>query len=194
MQGQFKPLLKWGTRTVIAECVHQMGVSELADIFVILGYREGDIRTRLAGTGVQYVINEDYAKGMLSSIKTGIAALGPNAQGALIHLVDQPMIDAGLINQLIEAFKKHGKGIVLPTYQGKRGHPILIGSTYFDDVMQLDENSPEGLAAFIAAHRSDTHEVVSTNSAILDDIDQPEDYKRLSKLVEPLYQHPHWTP
>jgi molybdenum cofactor cytidylyltransferase len=194
MQGAFKPLLKWGTRTVIAECVHQMGASELADIFVVLGYREADIRTRLAGTGVQYLINEDYAKGMLSSIKTGIAALGPNAQGALIHLVDQPMVSAGVINQLVGAFQKHSKGIVLPVYEGKRGHPILVGAGYFDDIMQLDENSPEGLGAFIAAHRSDTYEVAVTTSAVLDDIDQPEDYKRLSKLVEPLYQHPHWTP
>jgi|SRR5262245_40770733 len=194
MQGAFKPLLKWGTRTVIGECVDQMRNSELADIYVVLGFREADIRPRLAGTGVQYAINQDYQKGMLSSVKTGLAMLGPNADGVLIHLVDQPMVKSEVINRLLEAFDKSGKGIVLPVYHRQHGHPIVIGAKYFEVIMQLDEDSTEGLRGFIAEHRSDYEEVPVETSAVIEDIDLPEDYARLSKMVQPLYEHHKWHP
>ncbi|MFN0084321.1 MAG: NTP transferase domain-containing protein [Blastocatellia bacterium] len=194
MAPAFKPLLKWGKRTVIAECAQQMRNSQLADIIVVLGPREEEIRTRLAGGGVQYAINEDYRKGMLSSIKTGLSMLGPNSDGALIHLVDQPMVKTSIMDKLIEAFDKSGKGIILPTWQGKHGHPILIGSKYFDEVMQLNEEDPEGLRAFIAAHRGDCLELPVNTSSVVEDIDHLEDYERLSKQVEPLYEYHKWQP
>jgi CTP:molybdopterin cytidylyltransferase MocA len=194
MRGAFKPLLKWGKRTVIGECVHQMRNSQLAEIFVVLGHREMEIRQTLVGAGVQYAINADYQKGMLSSIQTGLAALSPNEDAVLIGLVDQPMVNKEIINSLIEAFDAGDKGIVLPTYQGKHGHPIIIAARYFDDIMQLDENSPEGLRAFIAARRDDTLEVPVDTPAVIEDIDLPEDYARLSKLVEPIYEYHKWHP
>ena len=134
MQGAFKPLLKWGKRTVIGECVHQLRNSQLADIFVVLGHREAEIRPRLAGTGVQFAINKDYRQGMLTSIKTGLAMLSPNSDGFLLALVDQPMIDSGLINRLIAAFEKGDKGIVVPVYDGKWGHPVIVSTTYVEAV------------------------------------------------------------
>jgi molybdenum cofactor cytidylyltransferase len=194
MQGAFKPLLKWGKRTVIGECVHQMRNSQLAEIFVILGHREMDIRQSLAGSGVQYAINEDYRRGMLSSIKTGLASLSQNEDAALIALVDQPMIAKEIIDTLIDAFSASEKGVALPIYQGKRGHPIIISSKYFDEIMQLDEGAPEGLRRFIDRRRDDTLEVPVSTPAVLEDIDLPADYERLSKRVEPLYEYHKWHP
>src|SRR3989454_10473045 len=104
MQGAFKPLLKWGKRTVIGECVHQMPNSQLAEIFVVLGHREMDIRQTLAGSGVQYAINEDYRRGMLSLGKAGLSLFRPNENAAPIALVDQPMITKKIIDTLIAAF------------------------------------------------------------------------------------------
>jgi molybdenum cofactor cytidylyltransferase len=194
MQGAFKPLLKWGKRTVIGECVHQMRNSQLAEIFVVLGHREMEIRQTLAGSGVQYAINEDYRRGMLSSVKTGLALVSPNADAALIALVDQPMVTKEIIDNLIDAFISGGKSVALPTYQGKRGHPIIIAANYFDDIMRLDENSPEGLRQFIDRRRSDTLEVPVPTVAVIEDIDLPEDYERLSKRVVPIYEYHKWHP
>ena len=194
MQGAFKPLLKWGKRTVIGECVHQMRNSQLAEIFVVLGHREMEIRQTLSGSGVQYVINEDYRRGMLSSIKAGLALLSPNADAALIALVDQPMITKEITNSLIDAFNAGEKGIVLPTYRGKRGHPVIVAAKYFEDIMQLDEEAPEGMRQFIAGHRNDTLEVPVDTPAVIEDIDLPEDYERLSKQAEPIYEYHKWHP
>ena len=194
MQGAFKPLLKWGKRTVIGECVHQMRNSQLAEIFVVLGHRELDIRQTLSGSGVQYAINEDYRRGMLSSVKAGLASLSPNEDAALIALVDQPMITKEIIDTLIAAFVAGEKGLALPTYQGKRGHPIIIAAKYFEEIMQLDEDSPEGLRQFIDGRRDDTLEVPVNTPAVIEDIDLPEDYKRLSEGVEPIYEYHKWHP
>jgi CTP:molybdopterin cytidylyltransferase MocA len=194
MQGLFKPLLKWGKRTVIGECVHQMRNSQLAEIFVVLGHRELEIRQTLSGSGVQYEINEDYRRGMLSSIKVGLASLSPNEDAALIALVDQPMITKEIIDTLIDTFNEGEKGIALPTYMGKHGHPIIISAKYFEEIMQLDEDSSEGLRKFINKHRDDTLEVPVQTSAVIEDIDLPEDYARLSKRVEPIYEYHKWHP
>ncbi|MCI0389493.1 MAG: nucleotidyltransferase family protein [Acidobacteria bacterium] len=194
MQGAFKPLLKWGKRTVIGECVHQMRNSQLAEIFVVLGHREMEIRQTLSGSGVQYVINEEYRRGMLSSIKAGLALLSPNADAALIALVDQPMITKEITDSLIDALNAGEKGIVLPTYRGKRGHPVIVAAKYFEDIMQLDEDSPEGMRQFIAGHRNDTLEVPVDTPAVIEDIDLPEDYERLSKQAEPIYEYHKWHP
>jgi CTP:molybdopterin cytidylyltransferase MocA len=194
MQGAFKPLLKWGKRTVIGECVHQMRNSQLADIFVVLGHRESEIRPRLAGTGVQFAINQEYQKGMLTSVKTGLAMLGPNTNAFLLALVDQPMIKAELIDKLIVAFDENDKGIVMPVYDGRHGHPVIISARYVDDIMQLDDDAEGGLREFINNHKSDWLEVAVDTPAVLEDIDLPEDYERLSKQVEPLYEYHKWHP
>lgn len=194
MEGAFKPLLKWGTRTVIGECIHQLRNSKLDEIFVVLGHREFDIRARLAGAGVQYAINEDYQRGMLSSIKAGWAQLAPDTDGVLIALVDQPMITAAIINQVIDAFNEGKKPIVIPTYQGKPGHPIMLSTEFEEELMQLPDDEPLGLKALIDRHRDEVLEVPVTSPAILEDIDRPEDYERLSKEVEPHYAFRKWNP
>ena len=194
MQPAFKPLLKWGKRTVIGECVHQMRNSGLADIFVVLGHREADIRSSLAGTGVQFVVNDEYQKGMLTSVKTGLAMLGPNTDAVLIALVDQPMIKTDLINKLIEAYGDGSKGIIIPTYQGKHGHPVIVSTNNVEEIMQLDEANPEGLKAFINAHKDDWLEVPVETTAVIEDMDTPEEYARLSKQAEPQYEYHKWQP
>jgi molybdenum cofactor cytidylyltransferase len=194
MQGAFKPLLKWGKRTVIGECIHQMRNSRLAEIFVVLGHRELEVRQSLAGSGVQYAINKNYQKGMLTSVKTGLSMLSPNEDAVLIALVDQPMIKSGLINKLILAFEEGEKGIVLPTYQGRHGHPIIISTGYVDDIMQLNDNTEGGLRDLINAQRGDWLEVPVDTPDVIEDIDSPEDYQRLSRQVEPLYTFNKWHP
>jgi molybdenum cofactor cytidylyltransferase len=194
MEGAFKPLLKWGTRTVIGECIHQLSDSKLDEVFVVLGHRERDIRQSLAGAGVQYAINEEFQKGMLSSVKIGWAQTAPGTEGVLIALVDQPMVTAAIINKLIDAFKEGKKRIVIPTYQGKQGHPIVLSNEFEEELMLMDDATPNGLKALIDAHRDEILEVPVDSPAVIEDIDRPEDYERLSKAVQPHYAFRKWNP
>jgi molybdenum cofactor cytidylyltransferase len=194
MEGAFKPLLKWGKRTVIGECVYQLRNSRLAEIFVVLGHRELEVRQSLAGSGVQYAINRNYRNGMLSSIKAGLAMLSPNEDAVLIALVDQPMIKSSLINRLILAFEEGDKGIVLPVYEGKHGHPIIMSTAYVDDIMQLNDDSEGGLRELINSNRGDWLEVAVEIPDVLEDIDSPADYQRLSRQAESIYAYNKWHP
>jgi molybdenum cofactor cytidylyltransferase len=194
MRGDFKPLLKWGSRTVIAACVDNLRRSRVDEIIVVLGHRESEIRARLAGAGVQFAINQDYRRGMLSSIKTGFPLVSPRADGVLVALVDQPMVGPEVINPLVISFGDYEKKISVPTYQGKHGHPIVVAREFEDEIMQLDDNAPDGLRALLDAHRHEIQEVPVDSPAILEDIDSPEDYERLSRQVQPLYESRKWQP
>lgn len=194
MGGDFKPLLKWGTRSVIGACIDNLKRSRVDEIIVVLGFRESEIRARLAGAGVQFAINRDFSKGMLSSLKTGLPLVSPRSEGILIALVDQPMVGPEVINPLVITFGDFDKTISIPTFEGKHGHPILISRNFEEEIMRLDDNDPEGLKSIINAHRQEIQEVPVNSSAILEDIDSPEDYARLVAQVPSLYESHKWTP
>jgi molybdenum cofactor cytidylyltransferase len=194
MGGDFKPLLKWGTRTVIGACIDNLKRSRVDEIIVVLGFRESEIRARLAGAGVQFAINREYSKGMLSSLKTGLPLVSPRCEGVLVALVDQPMVGPDVINPLVISFGDYEKRISIPTYEGKHGHPIIISRDFEEEIMKLDDADPEGLKALINEHRHEIQEVPVESSAILEDIDSPEDYARLVAQVPSLYESHKWTP
>lgn len=194
MSGDFKPLLKWGTRTVIGACIDNLKRSRVDEIIVVLGFRESEIRARLAGAGVQFAINREFSKGMLSSLKTGLPLVSPRCEGVLIGLVDQPMVGPDVINPLVISFGDYDKRISIPTYEGKHGHPIIISRDFEEEIMKLDDADPEGLKALINAHRHEIQEVPVESSSVLEDIDSPEDYARLVAQVPSLYDSHKWTP
>ena len=194
MEGAFKPLLAWGSGTVIDACVKSLRDSRLGQIIVVLGHREAEIRSRLAGSGVEFAINPDYKLGMLSSVKTALSQIGPQTTAVLIALVDQPMVTAEIINQLIDAYEKGDKRVGLPTYEGRHGHPIILSRDFEEEIMRLEDLSPDGLRTLINGHRDEILEVPANSAAVIDDIDRPEDYERLSKQVEPIYASRKWHP
>ena len=194
MKGDFKPLLKWGTRSVIAQCIDNLRRSRVDEIIVVLGHRESEIRSRLAGAGVQFAINREFKKGMLSSLKMGLPLVSARSEGVLIALVDQPHIGPDIINPLVVSFGDYDKKISIPTYQGKHGHPIVISRSYEEEIMKLDDANPDGLKAIINAHPQEVQEIEINSSSILEDIDTPEDYERLVQQVPSLYDSHRWTP
>ena len=195
MGGAFKPLLKWGKTTVIDACIKNLKKTRLDEIIVVLGHREADIRTRLAGSGVVYAINHEYKKGMISSVKTGIAMASSQTDAFLIALVDQPMIPSELINRLVIIHDDNAESLItVPVYQGRHGHPIIISKKYEPEIMALADDSPEGLRAFINRHRDEINEVEVESPVILEDIDTPEDYQRYASRTEPAYEFHKWHP
>ena len=195
MEGAFKPLLKWGTRTVAAECVNQLSKSKLDEIFVVLGHRASEVRQRLAGTGMQYVINESFQQGMFSSVKLGWSQISSSTDAVLIALVDQPMVTTAIINQVIDAYRGQSeKRIAIPTYSGKQGHPIVMSRDFEEELMAMANDTPYGLKALLERHRDDILAVEVDSPAILEDIDRPADYERLSKAAEPHYAFRKWNP
>ncbi len=112
---------------------------------------------------------------MLSSVKCGFRSLPETCGLQLIFLGDQPMIDAETIEEITYAYHKSGKGIIMPAYKKKRGHPLLIDTKYSDELEKL--NPDEGLRMLAHKFPVDVLEVETDDPAILKDIDTPEDYR-----------------
>ena len=174
--GALKQLLPLGEcgKTVIEVVVERL-LSCVDEVVVVLGHRAGHISSRLSGSGARCVVNDDYEDGMISSVRCGIRSAAP-VMGYLICLGDQPAVDARVAATVVEEARSNKSGIIIPTYDGKRGHPVFIHRKYADEILNLDRD--EGLNAVTRGHPEDTMEVPVSDSGVLEDMDTPEDYDR----------------
>jgi molybdenum cofactor cytidylyltransferase len=172
--GTQKLLLPFGDATVIESVVLTALASRVDRVLAVLGADRDAVRQKLEPLGIDFVINENFVKGMLSSVQAGFAALPPAAEAAVVMLSDQPFLPAGVVDAVVEAFRRSGKGIVVPAFQGRRGHPVLIGLKYHDEVLALDPT--DGLRRLMRAHPDDIFEAAVEDANILRDMDVPEDY------------------
>jgi len=174
--GAPKVLLPFAGTTVINHIVTQLRAAPLADIVIVTGPRHRDIAAALAGHPVRLVPNPDPDGDMLSSVRTGLRALQPDCRAALIALGDQPRITTELVRQLLRAFETGNAGLLVPTFHGRRGHPLLMTTAYRDEVLR--QHDAEGLRGLLHAHPDDLATLPVEDNAVLADMDTPEDYHR----------------
>ena len=177
--GEFKQLLPLGNKTLVECCVDNLLASSVDDIVVVLGHCAIDVRNALGHRPVRFVLNEDYQEGMSTSIKRGIEALPRETDAVLISLSDQPQIGSEVINKLIEVYKTEKPLVVIPTYNGRNGHPIILDLTLRGEILAMDPM--KGLRQVVHANSNRAVRVEVPTDAILIDLDWPEDYQRLSK-------------
>ena len=174
--GQHKLLLPWmGGRTIIEHIIEQLILARVDHIQVVTGHRAGEVRRLASAMGVEVVHNAHYRTGeMLSSLKAGLAALPPQVAGALVVLGDQPRIQPRVVSQVMMAYAEGAGGIVAPSYQMRRGHPILIDRRYWAEIHNLP---PDGaLRTVMQAHQAEIAHVVVDTDSVLRDVDTPDDY------------------
>lgn len=149
---------------IAAEAALASGVSSLT---VVTGHMAEAVGAALAGLDLVLAHNPDHADGMASSIRTGIAALPPDADAALILLADMPGITPEAIDRMIAAYAPEaGKPIVVATAAGKRGNPVLWDRAFFDALTQLEGDV--GARALIERHLDERAEVEIGPPARLD--------------------------
>ncbi len=178
--GQPKQLLKWRGQSLVRHVAAQALTSQIAGLVVVLGAAASDVRAALVGLDgpVQLVENPAYATGQASSVRVGLAAIPSAATGALIMLVDQPLVSPALINQLITAFSVAPTALaVVPTYQGRRGNPVLLARSLFASLNNLAGDI--GARAVLAGQADQVVQVEIDDRAIVIDIDTPEEYAQL---------------
>ncbi len=186
--GTQKLLLPFGDTTVVGAVVRTAADSCAEGVLVVLGADRERVRAELepgrepdrgagpAGTAaIAFTVNEDYPSGMLSSIQAGFRALPPDAEAAVVMLGDQPFLPSRVVDAVIAAYRESGKGIVIPAFRGRRGHPVLVDIKYRDEVLALDP--ADGLRQLMRAHSGDIQEVDVDDAGILRDLDTPEDYQ-----------------
>lgn len=174
--GSQKLLLPLGQSTIIETVVDNVLNSSLDQVMVVLGANQTEIRDVLGNRPVHFCHNKEHKKGMLSSVRCGIRALPADALTALIYLGDQPGIPPSITNSVLLAYSEELYGIVIPVFEHRRGHPLLVDMKYRKEIEQLDLE--EGLRSLRHHFPEDVLEVEVEEPGILVDIDTPADYNK----------------
>jgi molybdenum cofactor cytidylyltransferase len=177
--GAFKQLLPLRGKSFVEHCVDSLLDSEASELVVVTGHNRELVEAALAGRPLKIAHNSDYRLGMSTSIKRGVVEVDPSSDAFLIALVDQPLIDAQTIDTLIRGYRERRPLIAVPTYDGRRGHPIILDAQLRDEVLGVDPD--RGLREVVSRHREETVEIPVGASAILQDFDLPEEYLELKK-------------
>ena len=174
---EFKQLLAFRGRTFVECAVDNLLASRAGEVIVVTGYREADVRNALGERPVRFAHNSDFRDGMSSSIKRGVRAISSEAKAVLIALVDQPQIGTDIFNRVIESYERLRPLVVVPSYGGKNGHPIVIDLSLKEEILAMDPN--QGLREVVHAHADSMRGIEVETDSILNDFDYPEDYRRL---------------
>ncbi len=174
--GSRKLLLPFGGKTVIGHVVDELLRSDIDEAYVVVGHEGNRIAEELSRRPITIVTNPDYKRGMLSSVRCGLQALPQECEKVLVALGDQPALTSELVNVMVQTFSSTDKQILVPTYQGKRGHPLLFSIHYRDEIMTCFDDA--GLRGLLHAHPEDIFEPTVSTPAVLSDMDYPDDYRR----------------
>lgn len=173
--GRPKALLPFRGRTFLENILDSIAESSVEHTVVVLGHHRAEVERTVPMPAA--VFNEDYEQGMITSLQKGIRALPPAAEGAVIFLVDHPVVEVSTIEALIANFSN--KPIVVPVYKGRRGHPVLFGREVLGEILAL----PHFAGANIVVRKDPGRvlEVPVDAPGVLIDIDTPEQLEELLK-------------
>ena len=173
MGGPNKLLAEVGGRPLVRIAAEEALASRARPVVVVTGHQRAEVEATLAGLPVTFAHNPDYAEGLSTSLRAGIAALPAEADGAIVLLGDMPQVDAALIDRLIAAFDpEKGAFVVVPTIAGKRGNPVVWSRRFFPDLSGL--GGDVGARHLIATYPEAVIEVPVTGRAAFVDVDTPD--------------------
>jgi molybdenum cofactor cytidylyltransferase len=173
MGGPNKLLAEIGRRPLVRIAAEEALASRAGPVIVVTGHQRAEVEKVLAGLPVRFVHNPDFADGLGTSLRTGIAAVPADVDGAIVSLGDMPQVDAALIDRLIGAFDPDRSAlIVMPTFEGKRGNPVLWSRRFFPDLMAIEGDV--GARYLIGRYGEAVVEVPVDGNAALVDVDTPE--------------------
>ena len=183
--GEPKQLLPLLDGTVLSVLLTSLLASSLDDVAVVLpgkGQGTDAMQQICAPFGVTTVVNPDPTSQMADSLRLGVRTVteksAPN--GVLIALCDQPLVGVGVICELTAAFRNHPESIVLPTWEGQRGHPVIIPVAYLTAL-----SADQTLRDLVHAHAERIREIPASTAAVLDCLDTPDDYQSLCARTNP---------
>jgi len=189
MGAKNKLLLPFGHKTLIEQTVDNVLSSKAQEVIVVLGHEAVKIKKVLQSRKVKFVENQNFKKGMSTSIQTGIKAVSSEMKGSMICLSDLPCIESMELNKLIDAFNEirnqNEKVIVVPTYKGKRGNPVIFSSFYHSQILTHSES--DGCKGVIKQNLEEVLEVKMSTAHILQDIDTKNEYENIihdSKIMK----------
>ncbi len=173
--GKPKLLMPFGNSTILEQSVDNLLHSRVGEVIVVLGYKAEEMTRLIGGKRVIVTINPHYHGGMSTSILAGISLISDKSDGIMLALADQPLVDSETVNCLIEALDTKQKGIIVPSYRGCRGHPVIFARKYRNELLNLKGDI--GGRELIDRHCDDILEVAVDCEGVCIDIDTMDCYR-----------------
>lgn len=180
--GRPKLTLPYGDSNVLDTVIRTLQSCGIDGVTVVLGRDWEQVYDTIEDANVEVFVNPRPEGGMLSSAQWALAQLRNDVDAILFALGDQPEIAPETVKALIAKAERSGKGIFVPTYEGRRGHPVLFRERYKQEILSLPLTV--GLNAIAHAHPEDVEEVPVHTPTVLLDIDTPEDYRRAMQRIQ----------
>ena len=174
--GVNKLLLPWRRKTVLEHCFETLHQSKVQEVVIVLNIRNKEIVNLFQGLKVKIIVNPYSKRGMSTSIRKGLEAIHPRCDGILIALGDQPFLKTRTIDALIRAFDQGKEGIIIPSFQGRHGHPVIFHRRYKRELLNL--KGDVGGRSIIERHPGDIRVVPIKSVGVVKDIDTWQDYRR----------------
>jgi molybdenum cofactor cytidylyltransferase len=174
--GAPKMVLPWGEKTIIAQVVSILMKADIKVIVVVTGGDRQLVESALSGYDVLTVFNPAFSLGgMVKSLQTGISAMSPGVDAALVVLGDQPQIQVELVKKIISIHKIQREKIVLPSFANRRGHPWILPRNYWLEINQMQPHRT--MRDFLNTHDREIIYVDAGDDSVLRDIDTPDEYE-----------------
>jgi molybdenum cofactor cytidylyltransferase len=170
--GSPKALLPYQGRPFLEHLLEVTSLPVIGVRRVVLGAQAEPIAKAVKLTADEIVINADWEKGQLSSIQAAIRSLPAGTDGILLCLIDHPLISAALVQGLIEQFYKSKKPVVLPLYEGRRGHPVIFSAALYDELLRAPLET--GARAVVWSHAAEVEEVRTDEEGCVLNLNDPE--------------------
>lgn len=181
--GRFKPLMPLGEKLVIEWATDTFRTAGIPDIWVVTGHAANTLTPTLQTLDISSAYNPDYAKGMYSSICTGVASLPQDVTACFVLPVDIPLVRPATITAMLTRQREYPANVIYPSFSGQRGHPPLIRRALFAEILAYDGEG--GLHALLQRHEAAALAVA--DEAILLDMDTPQAYAQLTERCR--YRH-----
>ncbi|MFQ5811457.1 MAG: selenium cofactor biosynthesis protein YqeC [Armatimonadota bacterium] len=176
--GSDKLLALWGEGTIIEHVTDTVLASGADEVIVVQGHDADKTRAILGDRPVRTVINEQWAQGLSTSVRAGLNAVNASAHAALFVLADKPAVTTEDIAAVMTGYRTTLAPIVVPTYDGQPGNPVLFDRALFGELASIEGD--EGGRQLRAAYADRVHHVAVASPGILLDIDTPADYERVA--------------
>jgi molybdenum cofactor cytidylyltransferase len=187
--GSPKALLPYRGKTFLEHLLEVSTHPQIRERRVVLGPHVDAIRSTVSLPDSEIVMNPEWEKGQLSSIHAAIRSLPTNIDGMILFLVDHPLVSSALVETLIDRFYEDdrdaqsdvgGNKIVLPTYNGKRGHPVIFAATLFPELLAAPLD--QGARTVVWAHASEVVEVPTAEAGCVMNVNDSNAFQRFLEV------------
>ncbi|MGE5577425.1 MAG: nucleotidyltransferase family protein [Syntrophothermus sp.] len=173
--ARMKLLMPLGGRPMVEWVIRQVLASQVGEALLVTGCGHREVAEIGRANGVFVVHNPDYAKGLSTSVRAGLRAVPPRTSAAVFVLGDQPFVEAAVLDALIDEYRSGAGSIIVPSYHGVRGNPVLFDMRWAPELMRLDGD--QGGKVLLDKHPEDVVVLETHSAGICVDIDTLEDYR-----------------